>query len=309
MPRIAGEPMEGVQAVVLALRIMERVAKERRAIGITALAQALGSTKSRIYRHVQTLVANGYLAQNAETERYHVGPQFLTLSRLVDDNLDMVEVAMPVLRDLRDALGHFTVISQAEDEGVRVLATLSGRSPVEIGVRRGSRLPFHSSAQGKVVLAFSESKRRERVLRGRLEMLTPHTIVSPAALENELAKIRACGWAGGYNESLVGLNALAAPIFDAAGEVVGAVGIVDSIQFLEAVPSVDQIRATVGAATRISNALRLFSCPRTHPGRPCLTWPKPNGMIYQNRTLFRTAKYLGRDEWFDLPLPVYRLRC
>lgn len=255
MPRIAGEATEGVQAVALALRVMEHVAQERRAIGVTALAQALGVTKSRIFRHLQTLVVHGYLVQDTETERYRVGPRFLALSRLVDDSLDLVGVAMPVLRELRDALGHYTVISQVEEDGVRVLATLSGRSPVEIGVRRGSRLLFHASAQGKAALAFGSEDRRRQVLRSRLEMLTPYTIVSPAALEQELSRIRTNGWASGYNESLVGLNTLAAPIFDAAGDVVATVGVVDSIQFLEETLSADQIRATMAAAARISGLL------------------------------------------------------
>jgi len=255
MPRIAGEAADGVQAVALALRVMERVAQERRAVGVTALAQALGVTKSRIFRHLQTLVSHGYLVQDEETERYRVGPRFIALSRLVDDSFDLVGVAMPVLRELRDALGHYTVVSQVEEGGVRVLATLSGRSPVEIGVRRGSQLLFHASAQGKVTLAFGDQERYRHVLRSRLELLTPYTIVSPAALERELGRIRANGWASGYNESLIGLNALAAPVFDAAGDVVAAVGIVDSIQFLDETPSADQIRATTAAAARISELL------------------------------------------------------
>ena len=244
-----------MQAVTLALRVLERVAEERRPIGVTTLATALGVTKSRIFRHLQTLVGSGYLSQDAETERYHVGPRFLTLSRLVDDNLDIVDAAMPVLRELRDTLGHYTVMSQVEESGVRVLATLSGRSLIEIGVRRGSCLLFHGSAQGKVALAFGDEALRARVLRGRLEMLTPHTIVSPVALEAELARIRENGWAGGYNESLVGMNALAAPVFDAAGSAVATVGIVDSIQFLEQVPSANQVRAIVAAGARISERL------------------------------------------------------
>ena len=85
---------------------------------------------------------------------------------------------------LRDALGHYSVLSQVEEEGVRVLAAVSGRSLVEIGVRRGSLLLFHASAQGKVALAFGPEETRHRVLRSRLEMLTPSTIVSATRLES-----------------------------------------------------------------------------------------------------------------------------
>jgi IclR family KDG regulon transcriptional repressor len=255
VPRINGPQEDGVQSVVLALRIIEHVTEMRRPVGVTALATALGMNKSRIHRHLQTLVGRGYLSREEETDRYGTGPRLVSLGRLIVDNTDIVDAAMPVLRGLRDALGHYSVLSQVEEDGVRVLASVSGRSLVEIGVRRGSLLLFHASAQGKVALAFGPEETRRRVLRSRLEMLTPSTIVSATQLEQELERIRARGWATGFNESLIGLNTLAAPVFDAPGNLVGAIGIVDSIQFIEEVPSEHQIRETVNAAARISEML------------------------------------------------------
>jgi IclR family transcriptional regulator, KDG regulon repressor len=255
VPRTNGPHEEGVQSVALALRIIEHVTEMRRPVGVTALATALGINKSRIHRHLQTLVARGYLSREEETDRYGTGPRLVSLGRLIVDNIDIVDAAMPVLRGLRDALGHYSVLSQVEDDGVRVLASVSGRSLVEIGVRRGSLLLFHASAQGKVALAFGPDETRLRVLRSRLEMLTPSTIVSATQLEQELERVRARGWATGFNESLIGLNTLAAPIFDAPGNLVGTIGIVDSIQFIEEVPSEHQVREIVEAAARISEML------------------------------------------------------
>ena len=255
MSRISGEPDQGVQAAALTLRLIELLARERRPVGVTALAQALGTTKSRIYRHLQTLVQSGYLGQESDTDRYHVGARLISLARAVGDNLDLVGIAMPVLQDLRDTLGHYTVISEIESDGVRVLAAISGRSLVEIGVKRGSLLHFHSSAQGKVALAFGPPDLRSRILRSRLEMFTPKTLTSPKALDRELDRIAARGWSAGYNEALLGLNALAAPIFDATGQIVATVGIVDSIQFIEESPSDDQIKQTTLAGRRISALL------------------------------------------------------
>ena len=255
MPRISGPQEEGVQSVVLALRIIEHVAEMRRPVGVTALAQALGMNKSRIFRHLQTLVARGYRARDEDTERYRTGPRLAGLARLVGDTVDLVDIAMPALRALQETLGHYSVLSQVEDGGVRVLAAVSGRSLVEIGVKRGSLLLFHASAQGKVALAFGPEETRRRVLRSRLEMLTPHTIVSAAELEHELERIRARGWASGFNEALLGLNTLAAPVFDGSGALIATVGIVDSIQFIEESPSEDQIRETVRAAAKISEMM------------------------------------------------------
>ncbi|SEE38690.1 transcriptional regulator, IclR family [Rhizobiales bacterium GAS191] len=255
MPRIGGKSGEGVQAALLALRILEHLGRERREVGVTALARALETTKSRIYRHLQTLAHEGYIVQPADSERYKVGPRLVALARTVSDNVDLAVAASDALVELRDALGHSSVVSQVEPDGVRVLATVSGRAPIEIGVRPGSLLSFHASAQGKVALAFGSPEFRARALRGRLEMLTAQTIVSPAALHKEIEKIREQGWATAPNQSAIGLNTLAAPIFDASGALCGTVGVVDMVQFIEEEPSAQQIERTIAAGRRISEAL------------------------------------------------------
>ena len=239
MPRIEGATGEGVQAVVLTLRILEYLSEQRREVGVTALAQALGTTKSRVHRHL----------------RYRIGSRLVSLGRSVSEQLDLAQAGYGTLLELRDLLGHFSVISEVEAEGVRVLATVPGKSAIQIGVRQGSVLTFHGSAQGKIALAFGDDAIRAHVFRSRLEMLTPETIVSPSALRREIDQVRRQGFAIAPNEALIGLNALAAPVFDATGSLVGAVAIVDSIQFIQKDASEEQIRATVAAGKRISKAL------------------------------------------------------
>ncbi len=255
MPRIEGKSGDGVQAVQLALHILEHLAKERQAVGVTALAQALGTTKSRIHRHLQTLLHQNYIVQPKGSDRYESGPRLVALGRAVSDNLDLGHLAADPLLELRDALGHSAVVSQITPEGMRVLATVPGRSPIEIGVRAGSVLSFHGSAQGKVALAFASPEFRARVLRAKLEIFTPYTITNPTVLAAELEKIRAQGWATAPNELGIGLNTLAAPVFDASGTVCGAVGIVDMVQFISETPSEDTRVRTMAAARRVSKAL------------------------------------------------------
>ena len=255
MPRIENKSGDGVQAVHLALSIIEYLAKEGRAVGVTALAQALGTTKSRIHRHLQTLVQEGYIIQPKGSDRYESGPRLVALGRAVSDSLDLAHISADPLLELRDALGHSAVVSQITPDGMRVLVTVPGRSPIEIGVRAGSMLPFHCSAQGKVALAYASPEFRDRVLRGKLEVWTPYTVITPSVLAADLEKIRIQGWTTAANQTSVGLNTLAAPIFDAAGVVCGAVGVVDMVQFIPETPSEDQRARTIAAARRVSMAL------------------------------------------------------
>jgi DNA-binding IclR family transcriptional regulator len=256
MPRITGEKESGgVQSVVLALKALEYLAGAADPVGVTELADILGTTKTRIHRHLRTLLQQGYVTQSARTGRYMVGTRLVTLGRQVAESMDLSATAMPYLRDLRERLGQTCVLSQLEHDGARILQTLSGRSPIEIGVKPGSVLPFHDSAQGKVMLAHVGSEFRDRILSQPLPASTAHTITDPAVLTAELAAIRARGWAVAPNESATGLNALAAPLFDDSGAVVGALAIVDLVQFLPAKPAREQLQVIVGAASAISAAL------------------------------------------------------
>ena len=255
MARIEGPQMgEGVQAVALALHILEYLADQGN-VGVTALAQALEVSKSRIHRHLQTLMEQGYVVRASEGEKYRIGARLVTLGRRVAEHFDMATLARGVMRELRDTLGHSVVLSQVDPEGARVLATLLGHSDIEIGVRPGSVLLPHATAQGKVLLAFGAPARREAVLRARLEMRTPFTVTSAGELEQELRGIREQGWGTAPNQALLGTNALAAPVFGAGGDLLGAIAILDSIQFVPEKPSTEQVAAVTRAASRLSAAL------------------------------------------------------
>ncbi len=246
---------EGIQAVSIALQILEHLAVQRGDTGVTAIAAAIGVSKSRAHRHLRTLMEQDYVVQAADSDKYRVGTRLVTLGRTVAEHFDLASVARPIMRELRDLLGHPVVVSQVDPGGTRVLATVLGKSPIEISVREGSTLSFHGSSQGKVALAWGEEGVRKRVLGSRLEMHTPHTIVSASALRAEIAQVKARGWAVSPNETLAGVNALAAPLFDGSGACVGAIAIVDSIQYVEPAPSDEQVRQVTAAAQRISRSL------------------------------------------------------
>lgn len=246
---------DGLQSVVMTLQILEQVAGSPRGVGVTGLANMLGTSKSRVHRHLQTLVQQGYVVQPEDSERYEIGHRLIALGQTVFDNSGLLRAAQDPLLELRDALGHSAVASQLTPDGMLVIETVPGRSPIEIGVRIGSVLSFHASAQGKVAAAFSSAEFQARVLRNKLELFTPYTITTPSLLLKEFAQIRTQGWATAANQIAVGLNTLACPVFDASGRVCGAVGVVDMVQQIDETPSELHIRQTRLTAKRISERL------------------------------------------------------
>lgn len=84
----------------------------------------------------------------------------------------------------------------------------------------GRSTALHSSATGKVLLAFSDADAPDTV-----ERLTPKTIVDPAAIGRELQRVRLRGYSVIRDELEVGLSAVAAPSFDRAGTCVAALAV------------------------------------------------------------------------------------
>jgi IclR family KDG regulon transcriptional repressor len=243
-----------VRSVQLAIDVLETVSFADEEMGVTQIAERLNVTKGSVYRHLHTLVERGYLAQNPATSRYTIGPKSRLLARLAPET-DLVKLAEGPMRELRDALGHTVVLSEMSPRGALVLARLNSTAPIEIGVRPGSELPFHASAQGKVLLAFAPRPFHARILARRLEAFTDKTITSAERIEKTLRDIAKRGYATAPQESMLGLNAVAAPIFDGHDACIAALAIVGSIQFLPDKPKQSDIDALTKASQQISRKL------------------------------------------------------
>ncbi len=254
-PRASDSRAGGIQSVGLALDILEALAGSERDMGVTQLAAALDTSKARVYRHLQTLRERGYVEQGASGEKYRLGVAAFLLSRAASKKADLLVVSRPEMEFLRDRLGHTVVVSTVIRDEIVILDLVRGRMPVEIGLRLGSSFALHATAQGLVALAFGPPELMDRVLARELEKITPKTAVHPDSLIAQVETVRAQGWATAAEKTIVGINALAVPIFGENGVLAGQIAIVGSIQYIAPTPAPEQIDAVTGAGLRISRRL------------------------------------------------------
>jgi DNA-binding IclR family transcriptional regulator len=252
--RLTGEG-PATETVDLSLRLLERLAASREAIGVSELAREFASSKATVYRHLQTLMRHGFVHQESKTMRYTAGIKLFILGERLRERFDIVAVAREEMLRLRDETEQTASLSALIEKQVVWLEVLHAHAIVNFGVQPGSVIEAHASAHGKVALAFGPEDFLERCLAKPLKALTPHTICSPTALRRVAAQVRSRGWATAPNEYMVGLNGVMAPVFNHAGEYAGAVGITGSIQHIPASPRPDQIRAVTQTAQRVSRKL------------------------------------------------------
>ncbi|MGH3924633.1 MAG: IclR family transcriptional regulator, partial [Pseudonocardiaceae bacterium] len=119
----------------------------------------------------------------------------------------------------------------------------------------GKRTPLHCTSNGKILLADLPESEWGRFLRSPLERRTPRTITDPAELLTELRRARARGYASTREELEVGLNAVAAPVRGATGEVVAAVSVAGPAYRVTKERIPELARAVIEAGAAISGRM------------------------------------------------------
>lgn len=245
---------EPIDAVLTTLSIIEQLADADGPLGVSELASAIGSTKPRVYRHLRTLLDRRYVTQDPGNDKYQLSLRLFHLSQSIPEKTSFIREARIVLPALRDRIQQTVAIGVIEDNGVRVVEILRHRSAIQITTPPGTLFAFHSSAQGKVALAFDAAPNLRAAQKGT-GTAGPQPPASAAQLRSELAEIRTRGWAVAPETVLLGVNALAAPVFDAAGKVCGTIAVVGSVQYVNPQPDDTLVSAVTAAAREISHRL------------------------------------------------------
>ncbi len=245
-------PASDLDSVDLVVRLLELLADTREPRGVTEIAGRLGISKPRAHRHLRALVRRGYARQDPQTDRYEIGIKVLVLGEAVRDRFDVVGSIRPSMAPLREASGLAVTASSLVEGAVTVLEMLHGRTLIEFAIRPGARLDFHASAHGLIALAFGPPTLIDQVLSEPLKAWTDRTLTDPAQVRAEVERVRRQGWATAADAVQVGVNALAAPVFDHRGDWRGAVAVVGATQFIEAAPSERLITLVAKAAADAS---------------------------------------------------------
>jgi len=214
-----------VQSVDRTLDVLEALATRRSATGISELAQIVGLHVSTVHRLLATLVDRGYVRQDPESSRYHLGSRIFTLASAADVHLDLRLVARPYLERMMRHSGETANLVTASEEEVVYIDQVASMHLVKMFTAPGMRVPFYCTGTGKAILAFKPPDFVESVLRGPFKRYTPHTHLNRAAIEKDLAQIRRLGYSVDNEEMEEGVRCLAVPIFDRRRQVIGALSV------------------------------------------------------------------------------------
>ena len=191
--------------------------------GVTELARRLGLHKSTASRLLSTLQLRGLVEKDDETGRYRLGLVVIRLAEQAERTLDLGAIALPELERLARATHETAGLGVLDADQVRFVAQADGPNLIAVGDWTGRFSTLHANASGKVLLASLAEREVLRIVRGGLTRYTDRTLTELEPLLADLARARRRGYATASSELELGLNAVAAPVRDARGQVIAAV--------------------------------------------------------------------------------------
>jgi IclR family transcriptional regulator, KDG regulon repressor len=200
------------------LAVLELLSRSQRPLNLTQIGKELGMAKSNVHRLMQALVETRFVLRDEDSGTYSPSIKLWELGSAVLGKLDLrrhSERQMDALMELTGESVHLSVLDGTE---VVYVHKIDSASPVRAYTQIGGRVPAYCVATGKAQLAFSS----ERAIEQTCAVLKPHTqntIADPDEFLKEMQRVRQRA------EWREGVWGLAAPVLDARGFVIAAVGI------------------------------------------------------------------------------------
>ncbi|WP_225801669.1 IclR family transcriptional regulator [Streptomyces sp. NK15101] len=250
-------PPAGAQAVRRALDVLHCFHDNGPDLSASDLARRLGLSTSTAHRLARTLLGAGFLEQDARTARYRLGPAMTELGRLSYHQRGL-HLAAPELSDLAERTG--ATADLALRSGPYAVIVAGGPVTPRAGLRR----PLHSTALGKVLLAWP------RTGEGGPRSVPPHasterTVAEPPSLAAELVRVREAGYALDGGEPAHGVRTVAVPVLERAGHARFALAVRGAPELITDA-RLDWYLAQARACARALEVLLLAPAERREPG-------------------------------------------
>ncbi|TKG94990.1 IclR family transcriptional regulator [Puteibacter caeruleilacunae] len=200
------------------LEIMELLADNPKGLSIQDIKNELGLSQTSVFRITQSLLQKGYLARDEESKYFYLTRKLLTIGFRAINEHDLLEIALPWMRKLRDEVKETVFLGIIGDTDGIFIEQALGTYPFKFMLTPGNRFPFHCSAPGKAMLAFLPEKEKvELVSKLTLKKFNENTITTKRKFQEELKMVKEQGYALDREEQLKGVVCVGAPVFDYQG--------------------------------------------------------------------------------------------
>ncbi|MBW1730738.1 MAG: IclR family transcriptional regulator [Deltaproteobacteria bacterium] len=199
------------------LRIIALLSENPRGLSLSAISEKLRIPNSTAHHILSTFLSHGYISKDPQTRKYSLGFKFVSISKIILENLDVRRIAHDHLVKLHERCRESVFLAVLRDGKIAYIDRINYLSGLSLATNVGFTTEPHATAGGKVLL-------RSR----RLRRYGKNTITALHDLFNELKKVRKQGYAIDDEEYYEGVRCVGAPI-RAGGKIVAALSITGSV--------------------------------------------------------------------------------
>lgn len=234
------------QYIVPALRrgmaILRLFKPDRRVIALPEIVRELGMTRATAFRLAYTLEADGYLQRAPHSNAFQLGINLLSLGFEYLGSLDLVEVARPVLEDLRDRADASAHLGIQDGREIVYVLKAPSRHRLRSNVTVGTRMPIHTTTIGHALMFDSSPEELRQLFKGvNLRERFAQAPADADALYKELMVQRSLGYVAYRSRYAEGLDSVAAPVRDATGRIVAGINVSD----YESIPAMGELEGAI----------------------------------------------------------------
>ncbi|MFZ2737154.1 MAG: IclR family transcriptional regulator [Burkholderiaceae bacterium] len=223
-PKAATGP--AIQVIERMFTLIDVLASSEDVLSLKDISEKSGLHPSTTHRILNDLVI-GRFVNRPQPGSYQLGMRLLELGNRVKGRLNVRDAALTAMRELHQKIQQPVNLSLRQgDEIVYIERTYSERSGMQVVRAIGERAPLHLTSVGKLFLAADDAQRvRAYASRTGLPGHTKNSLTDLPALERELSKVRQSGCAHDNEELELGVDCMAAGIYDDQGRLVAGLSI------------------------------------------------------------------------------------
>lgn len=202
------------------ISVLELVAAQEQPVTLADVAAASNAPRPTVHRWLAALTDAGLLQRAPDGRHYELAPRATQLAFSILANRPGSAVRHDILKRVAHDVGESCNLTVLHGLQVTYIDRVEAMWPLRITFQRGSQVPAHCSASGKLFLAMMAPAKRDALLdSSSLERFTSNTLSDREALLQDLKAIRKQHYALDREEYLPGLVCLAVPIIHTAGRV------------------------------------------------------------------------------------------
>jgi len=245
-----------VQSVDRALEIIDILEDEPQGLGVTPLSKKMGVSKSTIYRLLSSLLNKEYVRQNEETQKYHLGLRLMQLGQTVTNQIDIRQVAAPVMERLVRDTGETVHLVVQDGNEIVYIDKIESQATIRMFSNIGKRAPMHCTGVGKAILSNLSDEEIDNIIKENgLEKFTNNTIIDPQKLKEHLKEVQMLGYSIDDEEHEMGIKCAASPILNFKGEVIAGISVAGPIMRINDNKIQHMAKEVLKASKEISESL------------------------------------------------------